>query len=77
MVSTIGSFDYYQYSCNNLVHYHKRIVKLKKVILFLLIAVLSGCVQVGEFTPKRHAQHEEGHVDCEKMPDRCINGVAW
>ena len=50
---------------------------MRKLGLFLLVLVLSGCVEVGKFSPKRHAQHEVGHADCQKTPDRCVNGVAW
>lgn len=51
--------------------------KVKKIFLFLVIIMLGGCFTVGEFTPERHAQHEQGHADCQKTPDRCIHGVPW
>ncbi|MBR4105926.1 MAG: hypothetical protein IKK52_01325 [Alphaproteobacteria bacterium] len=49
----------------------------KTLLIFVVLSFLSGCISVGEFTPKRHAQHEVGHADCEKTPDRCVNGIPW
>ena len=50
---------------------------MKKFLTLLLVVFLSACVQVGEFTPERHAQHETGRPDCNITPERCINGVPW
>ncbi|MBQ8677081.1 MAG: hypothetical protein IJ529_01270 [Alphaproteobacteria bacterium] len=50
---------------------------MKKVGILALILVLCGCIEVGKFTPERHALHEYGKPNCEHQPDRCINGVAW
>lgn len=50
---------------------------MKRVFALILVVFLSACMQVGEFTPERHAQHEMGHPDCDEMPERCINGVPW
>lgn len=50
---------------------------MKKLICLLLIAMLGACVKAGEFSPERHAQYEQGHPDCEKTPERCVNQVPW
>ena len=50
---------------------------MKKVIMFLLIAILSACVKAGEFTPETHALYEMGKPDCEKTPERCYKGIPW
>ena len=36
-----------------------------------------GACKVGEFTPERHQIYDLGRPDCEKQPERCINGVPW
>ena len=50
---------------------------IKKSFVFVFILLLCGCIEVGEFTPERHDQYEVGHPDCEKNPERCVEGVAW
>lgn len=50
---------------------------MKKFVIFVLIAVLGGCIKAGEFTPERHAAYEQGQPDCNKTPERCINGIPW
>ncbi len=50
---------------------------MKKLMVLLLISLLGGCFQAGEFTPERHAVYEMGQPDCDTTPDRCINGVPW
>ena len=50
---------------------------VQKAFALFLLVLLSACVEVGEFTPERHAEHELGHPDCQKTPERCIEGVAW
>ena len=50
---------------------------MKKVLLFLMVAILCGCVKSGEFTPETNQLYEMGKVDCEKTPERCYKGVPW
>ncbi|MBR2921783.1 MAG: hypothetical protein IKC10_00520 [Alphaproteobacteria bacterium] len=50
---------------------------MKKILLFVMILLLSGCVKVGEFTPETHKLYEMGKPDCEKTPERCYKGVPW
>lgn len=50
---------------------------MKYLGVLLFLCLLSGCVKVGEFTPERHAQHELGTPDCNKTPEKCINGIPW
>lgn len=50
---------------------------MNKLIVLLMIMVLSGCVKAGEFSPERHAQYEQGHPECNKSPEKCVNGVPW
>ncbi len=50
---------------------------MKKIFVFCIIVLLSACVKVGEFTPERHAQYELGKPDCNKTPEKCINGIPW
>ena len=50
---------------------------MKKIIALLLLVLISGCVKVGEFSPESHALYEKGNPDCEKTPERCIDGVPW
>lgn len=50
---------------------------MRHLFVLILIVILAGCVKAGEFTPERHAQYELGHPDCEKTPERCINGIPW
>lgn len=49
---------------------------MKKIVILALVAVLGGCA-AGEFTPERHAAYEQGQPDCNKTPERCINGIPW
>jgi hypothetical protein len=49
---------------------------MKKYIACLLIFMLTACV-AGEFSKERHAQYEQGQPDCNKQPERCINGIPW
>jgi len=51
---------------------------MKKLLWFVCCLMLSACsVKVGEFTPERHALYSEGQPDCDKTPERCINGYPW
>ncbi len=50
---------------------------MKKICVFVLLILLTACVKVGEFTPERHAQYEQGKPDCNRTPERCINGIPW
>ena len=50
---------------------------IRKVFVVFFILLLSGCIEAGKFTPERHAEYELGHPDCQKTPERCIDGVAW
>lgn len=52
---------------------------MKKLIVFLMLFAVCGCVTVGKFPEKRNRLHELGNEEsyCEKNPDRCIDGVAW
>ncbi len=49
---------------------------MKKYLLFTLLLMLCAC-KVGEFPPGRHEVYDLGRPDCEKQPERCINGVPW
>ncbi len=54
---------------------------MKKCCILLLALVLFGCVEAGNFGPKRERLHRIGTSEdvnyCRNYPDRCINGVAW
>ncbi len=50
---------------------------MKYLLVLFFVLFLSGCIQVGEFTPERHAQYELGKPDCNKTPEKCINGIPW
>lgn len=50
---------------------------MNKLFLLMMCLALSSCVSVGEFTPERNAQYEMGKPDCNKTPEKCINGVPW
>ena len=50
---------------------------MKSLLILLMIVTLGACVKVGEFTPERHAQYEMGKPDCNKTPEKCINGIPW
>lgn len=50
---------------------------MKKLLIAAFIIFLSGCMQVGKFSPERHAQHELGRPDCDVTPEKCIHGVPW
>lgn len=54
---------------------------MKKIYLLILLSILCGCVEVGNFPAKRQKLHNMNagqEADfCEKNPDRCIEGVAW
>ena len=44
---------------------------MKKILLILLVALLSACIKVGEFTPETYKLYEMGKIDCEKNPEKC------
>ena len=50
---------------------------MKNFLILLLVVLISGCVKVGEFTPRSHELYEMGKADCEKTPERCHKGVPW
>ena len=54
---------------------------MKKWYIFLLALVLFGCVEVGNFDPKRERLYRSGTSEdanyCEQNSDKCIKGVAW
>ena len=54
---------------------------MKKWYILLLVLILFGCVEVGNFDAKRERLHRMGTSEeanyCEQNPDRCVNGVAW
>jgi hypothetical protein len=53
------------------------IKKMKKILLLSILIILSGCIQVGEFSPQSHELYEAGKPDCEKNPERCYKGIPW
>ncbi len=52
---------------------------MKKVLLFIGLLLLSGCVEVGNFPEDRVNLHEMGSENdyCDKHPSRCYEGVQW
>lgn len=50
---------------------------MKRLVILMLVVILSGCFKAGEFTPERHALYEMGQPDCDKTPEKCIDGVPW
>ncbi len=48
-----------------------------KVFLGLFALFLLVSCKVGEFTPERHALYDLNRPDCEKTPEKCINGYPW
>ena len=50
---------------------------MKKILLLVLVAALSGCIKAGEFTPETHKLYEMGKPDCEKTPEKCHKGIPW
>lgn len=52
---------------------------MKKLICFIVMLAISGCISAGSFSEKRNRLHEMGHEDtyCEQNPNRCVNGVPW
>lgn len=54
---------------------------MKKTVLFLLVLMICGCVEVGKFPEHRERLHNLGTENdkafCEQNPDRCYNGIPW
>ncbi len=49
-----------------------------RIFLLAVVLLISGCsIEVGKFTPKRHALHDQNRPDCEENPDRCVDGYPW
>lgn len=50
---------------------------MKNLLLLLLVVCgLSAC-KVGDFPENRRAMYEMGQADCEKTPERCVQGYPW
>ncbi|MBQ9731546.1 MAG: hypothetical protein IJV97_00460 [Alphaproteobacteria bacterium] len=47
-----------------------------KYFLLIFFLLLSAC-QVGELTPEREALYTKNTVDCNKTPQKCIDGYPW
>ncbi len=47
-----------------------------RYLALIALLLLTACT-VGEFTPERHAMYDEGRPDCQKTPERCVNGYPW
>lgn len=51
---------------------------MKIIMMLLAILTIAACeIKVGEFTPERHRLHDLGRPDCEKTPEKCVDGVPW
>lgn len=49
---------------------------MKNLFVLFLLIVLSSCT-IGDFPPERNRLHEAGRADCQKTPEKCIDGVPW
>ena len=50
---------------------------MKRILLFLIVILIGGCVKAGDFSPQTHELYEMGKPDCEKTPERCYKGIPW
>lgn len=48
---------------------------MKKIFVLLMLLSLAAC-EVGNF-PKERMEMYQDQTDCQKMPERCINGIPW
>ena len=45
---------------------------MKKIVLLLMVLILGGCIEAGEFTPETHKLYEMGKPDWEKLDGKCF-----
>lgn len=49
---------------------------MRLVMALLMLLTVAAC-KVGDFGEDRFKQYELNQPDCEKTPDRCIDGYPW
>ena len=49
---------------------------MRFMIVVLLLVAVAGC-KVGDFGEDRLSEYELNRPDCQKTPDRCIDGYPW
>lgn len=54
---------------------------MKKIGMFVLLLLVTACVEAGKFPENREKLHRMGTEQqqdyCKQNPDRCIKGIQW
>ncbi|MBR2033154.1 MAG: hypothetical protein IKA03_00595 [Alphaproteobacteria bacterium] len=51
---------------------------MKLCFMFLALMTLTACsFEVGDFGEKRQSWYDKNTVDCNKTPNKCVNGYPW